>query len=334
MRALTISNSSASSSAKPDPAYLKMCEEKAFLLAKIVDGTSRVSLATRSRAKQRLETRCGAKMGPYYTRQLLQPRGFVDDRPLRPGSILQNEELCLHHDDFRNDASAWMEAYEAYAARTKFGVLILAVTTKKFMAWAKSSACRKEVNNIPSGRLFAYIEHADEDEGGRRGYIVSVDPQRDEGAATVSHGQGYILFPNGAYYHGPLKEGLPHTEGDEQGKYTYASGAVYEGGWKEDKYHGKGEKAWADGQVYEGKFEDGEFEGEGKCSYANGLVYDGDWIDGKYHGTGRLTNTDGSVYEGSFDNGHFHGMGKKSAPLWLGINKVEEGMWENGKFLG
>lgn len=35
------------------------------------------------------------------------------------------------------------------------------------------------------------------------------------------------------------------------GKFTYASGALYEGQWLQNKYHGQGRYAWADGQVYE-----------------------------------------------------------------------------------
>lgn len=318
---------------KAHPEYLKFCRNKAFLLSKAVDpAKGHESLALISKTKQNLEIKYGAKMGFGESQRVLEEAGFIDCTPLGAGAIVQNEELCLHHDDFQHDD--WVRAYKNYSARTKYGTLIMAVTTKNFMFWATSDACRKEVKNIASGRLFVYIEHDDDDEGGRGGYIVSVDPLEDEGFATVGCGQGYVLYSNGSYYHGPLKNGVPHTEGDSEGIYTYVSGAIYQGGWKEDKYHGEGEKAWADGQVYKGSWKGSQSHGYGICTYASGAVYDGYWKDNQYHGKGKYTCEEGSVYDGEFEHGEFHGKGKKASPLWFGFRTVQDGVWENGKFVG
>jgi hypothetical protein len=50
-------------------------------------------------------------------------------------------------------------------------------------------------------------------------------------------------------YEGEFKDGKFHGHG----KYTYADGDVYEGGYKHDFRHGHGKYTYADGEVYEGK---------------------------------------------------------------------------------
>jgi hypothetical protein len=39
-----------------------------------------------------------------------------------------------------------------------------------------------------------------------------------------------------------------------KGVYTHASGARYEGEWKDDLQHGKGVEDWPDGAKYEGMY--------------------------------------------------------------------------------
>ena len=194
------------------PEYLEMCRSKSFLLSKAVTAKDGFAcLQDISESKQKIEVEWGAKMGAGGTREFLEPRGFPDETPLGADQIIMNETLNLHHGQFVG--SEWVGAFGEYGNATKFGVLILAKTTENFQRWASSKACLKEVKNIPNGRLFAYIEHTEEDEGGRKGYIVHIDAENGQGAATVKNGIGYVLWHNGDFYHGELKDGLKHGHG-------------------------------------------------------------------------------------------------------------------------
>jgi hypothetical protein len=58
-----------------------------------------------------------------------------------------------------------------------------------------------------------------------------------------------------------------------KGKMTYASGAYYEGGFVNDKFHGeKGVYHWSDGDEYEGGWKDGERHGVGVFRVADGTL--------------------------------------------------------------
>ena len=62
--------------------------------------------------------------------------------------------------------------------------------------------------------------------------------------------------------------------------YRFADGSVYEGEWKEGKYHGRGVMRSADGAVYEGEFQGGKMHGVGVMRYADGsIAHDGQWED-------------------------------------------------------
>jgi len=272
------------------PDYIKYCRGKDFLLSKDVDGKDGFEcLKAISEAKQKLELTDGAKMGAGDSRDHLEATGFVEMKPFGAGKIVANEELCLHHGNLGE--RAWVKPYQGYAAVTKHGVLILAKTLDKFRFWAKSKACIIEVNEIPDGRLYAYLEHNEDDAGGRCGYIVSLDTQNETGSATVRNGKGYMVWSNGAGYHGGLKDGKQHGEG----RYKYANAwngtyihpdvwenDVYVGGWKYGKKHGKGVYTFANGAVYDGEWKDDKKHGKGLYTYDGGDVWhDGEWKDGK-----------------------------------------------------
>ena len=65
------------------------------------------------------------------------------------------------------------------------------------------------------------------------------------------HGQGTLIFPDGAKYTGEFL----YDEKNGYGTYTFPSGDEYIGEWKDDKFHGKGTKTYADGTVEEGIWE-------------------------------------------------------------------------------
>jgi len=252
--------------------YLKMCRKKSFLLSKAVAKESGFEcLAAISEAKMKIELKWGAKMGGHDTEYYLGANGFKNNEKLGADQIIANESLCLHHEGLKD----WVTAYQAYAAATKYGVLILAKTPENFQVWAKSGACLKEVKGIPKGRLYVYIEHTENDEGGKQGYICHIrsDAEFTNASATVMNGRGYLLYADGGYYQGEIKNGDKHGKG----KYTWVSGNVYNGEYKDGKMHGKGEFTSSDGDVYDGYWKNGKKHGKGEHTWASGNVYYGDW---------------------------------------------------------
>lgn len=86
-------------------------------------------------------------------------------------------------------------------------------------------------------------------------------PRRKDGLLESEkkeiHGYGKLLFGpelfDGEWRHGQMIKG----------KHVFASGAVYEGFFLENKFHGFGRYCWKDGREYEGFFADGKMHGEG-----------------------------------------------------------------------
>ena len=105
----------------------------------------------------------------------------------------------------------------------------------------------------------------------------------------------------------PLEGGFRNRKG-RQGKWLYLfdGGAVYEGEWKDSKFHGHGTYTWADGDKYIGEYKNNKKDGYGTYFYANGDKYIGEYKNNVRDGVGVLT----------YDNG-----------------KIEEGIWKEDKFL-
>ena len=114
---------------------------------------------------------------------------------------------------------------------------------------------------------------------------------------------------------------------NEYGIHRGAYGCVYEGSWKDGKYHGQGKYTWTSGNVYEGSSKDGKAHGQGKVTYANGEVYEGSYKDNKRHGQGKFTCANGEIYEGSWKDNKKHGQGK----LAYANGEVYEGNWQDNK---
>merc|ERR1711998_604068 len=81
------------------------------------------------------------------------------------------------------------------------------------------------------------------------------------------------------------------------GKYTYASGDVYVGEYKDGKFHGKCTFTFNsgsyNGDVYVGEYKDGKKDGKGTYTWADGNVYVGEWKDNKRNGKGKYTYNSG-----------------------------------------
>ena len=71
--------------------------------------------------------------------------------------------------------------------------------------------------------------------------------------------------------------------------YNETEGSIYNGLWEEDKKNGKGKLNYSNGDYYIGGFKNDKFDGkgEGKIHYPNGDLYEGEFIDGKRHGQGK-----------------------------------------------
>jgi len=95
-------------------------------------------------------------------------------------------------------------------------------------------------------------------------------------------------------------------------KYPKQSGnapSIYEGDFKNDKFHGKGKLNWNDGGVYEGDFFEGEITGKGDYS-DHECHYEGEMLNGKKHGTGKiLYKISQESYQGSFKHDKKEGHG-------------------------
>ena len=134
-----------------------------------------------------------AKIGAGNTAELLKGK-YTPGVPLKGACpIVTDNHLGLH------DAALvdWRSAYGTYAAATTIGAIIFAGDAEGFATWAKSKPCRDEVAGVPDGRLFALID----------GYIVNVDAQSGAACATVANGKGSVVWADGNYYVGEIKDG-------------------------------------------------------------------------------------------------------------------------------
>lgn len=74
---------------------------------------------------------------------------------------------------------------------------------------------------------------------------------------------------------------------------------------------GRGLLVKKDGAIYEGWFRNNKFHGKGRVISALGDMYDGELKDGKEYGVGTFIWADGSKYVGMMKDGLRNGHGKK-----------------------
>ena len=177
------------------------------------------------------------------------------------------------------------------------------------------------------------------------------------------HGFGTYTSPDGWKYDGQFKDG----KYDGQGTYTWADGRKYVGQFKHAKFDGQGTYTSPDGWKYVGQLRDDKREGQGTYTSLNGVFVgafkedvlckgkftgqDGTVLTGVFGcGTkaGTIDYPDGRKYDGEWNGdarflgvvetaarGNWifevpHGVGKMMYP----DGKIEEGIWQKGKFLG
>lgn len=136
------------------------------------------------------------------------------------------------------------------------------------------------------------------------------------------HGQGSFTFSSGNIYEGMYK----NNKRDGFGRFYFANGNVYSGEWKEDRRHGHGSFSFLSGDLYVGDWEMNKKHGKGRFEYANGNCYEGMYKNDKKHGPGKFTYADGqATYEGMFCEDKMDGYGV----FRFADGDVYEGQWKN-----
>ena len=85
--------------------------------------------------------------------------------------------------------------------------------------------------------------------------------------------------------------------------YVWESGDIYEGGFVDGLFHGKGTILYSDGSSYVGEFKDGKRNGQGTQTFSDGSSYVGEYKVGEKHGQGTYTFKSGKVRKGKWING-------------------------------
>ena len=131
-------------------------------------------------------------------------------------------------------------------------------------------------------------------------------------------------------YEGMWKDGMRHGDGI---CIFHANNNKYIGEWVADQMCGAGTMIFEQDskdpkrakEIYEGMWRDSKFHGRGKITKANGNQYEGDFVMNRKHGWGVLdyVNLANEVcrYEGCFENDQKHGWGvlHKSNTMFSGV---------------
>ncbi len=129
----------------------------------------------------------------------------------------------------------------------------------------------------------------------------------------MRHGRGRYEWAHGHVYEGGYEYDLPNGEG----VYTWPSGAQYEGEFAQGVRHGLGRFTWGPGNYYEGEYQFGERTGVGRRVRHGETVYQGYYVAGVRHGEGSQLEASGDRFTGWYEDGVRHGLGIRE--------KVDEG---------
>ncbi|KAF4403347.1 hypothetical protein CsatB_016781 [Cannabis sativa] len=155
---------------------------------------------------------------------------------------------------------------------------------------------------------------------------VSSNGEVDHTSEASGFRVGELLLPNGESYAGSLHGNMP----EGRGKYVWADGCIYDGGWRRGMRHGTGKIQWPSGAYYEGEFSGGYMHGTGTYIGSDNMTYKGRWRLNLKHGLGYQVYSNGDVFEGSWIQGTPEGPGKYT---WANGN-VYLGNMKGGKMSG
>ena len=111
------------------------------------------------------------------------------------------------------------------------------------------------------------------------------------------NGEGTFVYGNDAKFSGTFVNGTKIY-----GKYTYPSGAIYEGYFKNEKRDSIGKFSYSNGDFFDGFFINDQ-KLYGTYIYKNGNEYKGAFLENKPHGFGELKLKDGLKKDGFWNKG-------------------------------
>lgn len=164
--------------------------------------------------------------------------------------------------------------------------------------------------------------------------IAKVDPDEEENSILLPNTDDLdILKASLEKAKQKLIPGICNSKGGKV-MILMESGAVYQGGWTQNKQEGYGVCLYPDGRLYKGNWRGGLFSGRGLLKYPegdvleanfvggmaqlgnqvrvtmrNGEQYSGEWRGEKRNGSGRYTYKNGDLYEGQWRNDKRSGKG-------------------------
>jgi hypothetical protein len=139
----------------------------------------------------------------------------------------------------------------------------------------------------------------------------------------VKEGYGLMLWKTRTY-DGEWLQDKPHG----QGRVVWSNGAIYTGHFESGKYHGLGVYQYPNGKKFVGRWSAGLKHGRGLYQWPNGMKYDGEYVNGLREGYGRLVFVDGSTYCGGFKRNKRWGRGVQTDSSGA---VVHCGMWKDDK---
>merc|ERR1712070_289602 len=185
---------------------------------------------------------------------------------------------------------------------------------------------------------------AEEEETGPK-YLYEGD--KKDGDATLQHGKGKAVYPNGDEYEGEYQEGKRHGTGvykwiklekdeetgemkevlDEEGKKVFQS--TYTGQYSANLKDGEGVFEYPDGGKYQGNWRHDKRHGDGVYWYPNGDIYSGEWRFGTKHGRGTFIHSESNArLVGTYVDGKFV-KGK-----WMMADATYTGGYQDNKPFG
>jgi hypothetical protein len=146
------------------------------------------------------------------------------------------------------------------------------------------------------------------------------------------HGNGIMYYNSGNIYKGNWMNGYR----DGIGTFLFSNtGNKYVGEWKNDKANGKGKTEYKNGDFYEGGYKDNRKHGKGYVMGLGGtkLIYKGEWEeDGFIKGTSYYPN--GSKHIGHFNHyNKYHGPGENIDIDDENYKTYIVGVWDNHEFI-
>ena len=159
---------------------------------------------------------------------------------------------------------------------------IYALNYKRVNAYFAKKVDVKTVEEQEEHKLILPVEDASLEEVANE--VVLSEAENLEKDATV-----WYKFEDGkGRYKGEWKNGLPNGRGT---KHSYKDDSYIYGNFVDGYTEGYGkqtfEQTWEKTQpYYEGEFKRNNYHGKGEYHYGDGDYYKGDWKDSKYHGHG------------------------------------------------